>query len=542
MDLRALEICSSHFETYPEETAIIDVLTGLYNNRFRGCFVTDKDKKFLGYIPERRIIFSNESLFDVINGPISALKSLYISVPTVQAETTVSSVIDFIKESITERVVVTNEHNHIIGIITPKDIALKLVDLVKMRGVNVNEFREYHEQLSQCDIIEESNKYKDLFDNSPDMIHSVDIDGKIIEVNETECQQLGYTKKEFLELSISDIYAPEVLVEVNKGFERLKKEGKALEIESMVTTKSGGNIPVELSSCSVYDKSGAFICSRTILRDISERKKHQGVLENYIGELKVSKSLLKEEIDEITKIKQKLEETNKIKNELIAMVSHDLKNPLSTIIGIAGLLQESDFDEETVKDFAQRISNQGNYALQLCHNLLQSYKIEAGSLVLHKENNDVIELLNRFVDDMSYMTKEKELNINSQFSFKNIHLLCDKDRFEQVIKNIFSNAIKFSPKKGTISLAFEINPKSQECTLKIIDQGPGLTQDEIDKLFEKSEQLKKKNLTGTGFGLAIANNIMQLHGGSIKVTSGPDTATTFALTFPHVLSYKPLEN
>ena len=232
---------------------------------------------------------------------------------------------------------------------------------------------------------------------------------------------------------------------------------------------------------------------------------------------------------DITKEKQLAQ----AKNDFVAMASHDLRTPLTAIKGYAVTLLRHDkrFDDTTQKEFLKVINSEIDRLSRLLDNLLNLSRLEAGRLEVRKDMVDFYEIVRKTVDvfKVSATKHEFAIDIPSDCS----HIYADQDRLEQVLNNLISNAIKYSPAGGTITINSRINGK--EWITSVSDQGTGIPKEQLAYLFERFHRVESKltrHVSGTGLGLFITRSLVEAHGGQIWVESEVGHGTTFYFTLP----------
>ena len=236
-----------------------------------------------------------------------------------------------------------------------------------------------------------------------------------------------------------------------------------------------------------------------------------------ITEKKLAEELIKKE-------NKKLMELSKMKTDLISRVSHELKTPLNSIYGGSQILLNLHKDSmcSEALEFIEMINKGGRRLKSLIENLLDISRIESNKLSLNLQKENLIEIMKECIDDIKYMLSGRQLNL--ELNFKNtIYIEVDKLRIEQVITNLVSNAIKNTPSYGTISL--NLKEANDSIYIEVKDTGVGLTEEDMDKLFKKFGKIERYgqkleiDTEGSGLGLFISKQIIDLHGGAIWVES-----------------------
>jgi len=235
----------------------------------------------------------------------------------------------------------------------------------------------------------------------------------------------------------------------------------------------------------------------------------------------------------ILEYQQKLIELDDQKNKLLGMVAHDLRNPLTSIQGFSQLLINGGLDEETEKEFLTIIQQVSREMLGTLNDLLDISKIESGKFDLHLNQHDLADLLRYRVRLNTINAQQKNLNITQTIP-DHLVWLFDQDRMTQVIDNLISNAIKYSPPNTTIQVSLQ-TLKNAWVEIAVQDQGSGIPLDKQDKLFSTFQKAGVKPTGGeksTGLGLAIVKKIVETHQGYVGVESKPGHGSRFYVVLP----------
>jgi len=230
---------------------------------------------------------------------------------------------------------------------------------------------------------------------------------------------------------------------------------------------------------------------------------------------------------------KQLTETERVKRELIAMISHDLRTPLTSVQGTLTLLSNNVYGElpEQARVNAQRAESDVARLIRLSNQLIDVEMIASGRLTVHKRAADLDEIVERSQDALSTFAVQHGVDV--KFSPSKIKVDVDSDRIVQVVVNLLSNAIKYSPADSVVSIS--IVEKDQAAKVCVTDQGRGIPKTHLSKVFEPFEQVQEsdaKEKGGKGLGLAICKMIVEIHGGKIGVDSEPGKGSTFWFTVP----------
>ena len=229
------------------------------------------------------------------------------------------------------------------------------------------------------------------------------------------------------------------------------------------------------------------------------------------------------------------QEAHVAKEQMLAIVSHDIKNPLSVIQLEAQMLirlSQSHLGHPLaakVQNQANRILNTTNRIKTLISDLLDKNKSTEGLTSLHKSQCEITQIFQEVFESNRCLIKEKNIAVRTMFP-EEVHLLVDKNKMYQVLSNLLCNAIKFTPYGGRIALGAE--ETEDDFLLSVSDSGPGLRESELNMVFEKYWTGEIIGRSGTGLGLYICKTIVEAHGGQIQVSNLPVCGSRFSFTIP----------
>jgi len=361
-------------------------------------------------------------------------------------------------------------------------------------------------------LMESEEKYRNLYKNSPNAVVLTDKNGVILDVNSSAEKILGYGKSElkgrnYIEFNMAN---PNQITAIKKMFKQVLKGVKPKHIELQIKKKNGNMIWILFQSSMV--KLNNEIIVECIAQDITDKKKAENLI------IEENKRLL---------------ELNKMKTELISRVSHELKTPITSIFGGTQILLEVYKDQTCSEalEFIELINRGGKRLKVLIENLLDASRIESEKLQLNLQKENIVEVIKNCISDNRYLANKRNMIVELNMP-EVVNTKIDKMRIEQVITNLLSNAIKNTPKKGIIKITLE--EKGVGIYFKIEDTGIGLTRKEMETLFLKFGKIERYgqkmdvDIEGSGLGLYITKEIIDMHGGHIWVESeGRNKGSTF---------------
>ena len=231
----------------------------------------------------------------------------------------------------------------------------------------------------------------------------------------------------------------------------------------------------------------------------------------------------------------RLKKLEKVREDFVANVTHEIKTPLTAIIGFIETLEAGAIKEEaTAKKFLHIISENAHRLGRLVDDLLTLSSIELGEMVLRFESVSIANVIDSVLPMFETKAAEKSLVIDKRISSELPLIWADRDKLAQILVNILDNAVKFTPSDGNISI-FAVKDDGGSVVVKVTDTGIGIQKSEIPRLgerFYRADKTRSRELGGTGLGLSIVKHLMKAHNGSIDIESQVGKGTTVSLAFP----------
>lgn len=370
--------------------------------------------------------------------------------------------------------------------------------------------------------LEDRLDYRKIYESSPILQRTVDKDGFILSCNTTYAKKLGYTKKQVIGKSIFDHTAEKSINILKSEIKKWKRTHEFLHKEIWLKRKNGKIFPTLLSGTSVYDINGKIVGRTISMIDLTEIYRER-------DEIKLKEEMASKQLDALKKL-------NLIKDEFMAMITHELKTPLAPIKGYADILLSEALGplNPTQKERLEIIRSSSNSLLKLISDILDSQKIELGQLVLHKEIQSLSQIIREAIDRMKPSAEKKGITITTDL-MSALFCYCDKIRIQQVLTNLIANALDFIPKQTGNIL---IKSYRQDGMAKIIvkDNGIGIAKSDLERIFVKFYQVDTKATRehgGTGLGLSVCEGIIENHGGRIWAESeGKGKGTSVHILLP----------
>lgn len=240
--------------------------------------------------------------------------------------------------------------------------------------------------------------------------------------------------------------------------------------------------------------------------------------------------------EELTLANEKLSALNVHKSQFLATMSHELRTPLTSIIAFAELLEEQLPEKEGINhQNIEEIKKNGEQLLVLINDLLDLAQIEAGRYQLHLETMDLVDVIESVERLVAPIAQKKAIDFSSTFLAEVPLFRADPEKIRRAVLNLADNAVKFTPHNGKVEIVVDFDEADGEVIIKVIDTGIGISTEGIPYLFERFRQLDSSNARryrGSGLGLALTKELLEMHGGWIKVDSKLEEGSTFILGLP----------
>jgi len=368
-------------------------------------------------------------------------------------------------------------------------------------------------------VIEEAirkreERYRTIIENTEDGYYEVDLKGGLIFFNDSICQISGYSKENLLEMPIQQILDEKSDRIVWDSFETIQKTGIAIKaVDWTLLRKNGEKRFVESSISLIRDANGQPAGFKGFLRDVTKRKRDEALRQEKVAAEAASKS----------------------KSEFLANMSHEIRTPLNSIIGLAELLMETDLSPSQKEDLS--VINAAAYSLlALINDILDFSKIEAGKLALETVCFPIRDFLGESLRIMASKAHEKRIELAFRVAPDVPEfLLGDPARFRQIVLNLVGNALKFT-EIGEVIVDVEREKKTDDTIdlhFSVRDTGIGIPKEKhsgIFGTFEQADGSTSRRYGGTGLGLAVSSQLVDLMGGRIWVESEPGQGSTFHFT------------
>jgi len=386
----------------------------------------------------------------------------------------------------------------------------------------MNDITESLENMERLAKSEE--KFSKAFNDSPSvLILSRVSDGKILEFNETLLKLSGYTREEVAGHTVKEMgfwNHPEERAEVMKQF---LIEGRIEEHDFEFRAKN--NVVLICRFSGEHLEVGGERCILVSLLDVTQWRKDEETIKALLARVEHDNG--------------ELRRLDKLKNEFISIVAHDLRTPLTSIIGYLRLLSDSRFGNLDVQqtEFVGLAYKNSRRLNNLVANFLDLSVMEQGELKLKTREIKLNEVVLEAIKALMNLAEVKHIRLIADFPETGPQVMADPDKMEQVYINLLGNAVKFTPQDGSITVGARRETREGHPGVLgwVKDTGPGVPTTEVDKVFEKFYQIdneETKMALGTGLGLTICRRIVEAHGGRIWVESVEGQGSNFMFFIP----------
>lgn len=394
---------------------------------------------------------------------------------------------------------------------------------------------EKHKQI----LLEQSEeRFRTLFETAEDLIFILDNEGKFVSVNSNGALKLDYSPKEMVGKHFLEFIDESDKVSIAKSFHEVLRSNKITTFESTFVSKYGRSVVFEINGRSTK-QAGNIAGMLGIGRNVTQRRSYEEKMKELNNKLIEANRLISIERDRAKQQLTILEELNRLKNEFVSNISHELRTPLASIIGFSETIaSDPEMPEEMKKEFNSIILSEGKRLAKLINDILDLSKIERGQIELTKVDFDITKVLADVIDTHLPIAKKKDIHLSAQIPEEEIIVFADKERMQQVFTGLINNAIKFTDKGGRIKLIAQ--NFTTEIEIIVSDTGIGIPEKDIPHIFEKFYRVSRPGteIPGTGLGLVLVKQIVDLHKGFITVQSEEEKGTTFVIKIPTSPNYR----
>lgn len=364
-------------------------------------------------------------------------------------------------------------------------------------------------------------RFRDTFEQAAVGMAEVSIDGRFLQANQRLCDIVGYTREQLQQLRFQDItWHEDRAADLVTAQRMLAGELSRGVLDKRYVRRDGSLVWVTITASLVRSPSGAPYYFVAVVQDITDRKRAQA---------------------DVEAARAQAEEANRLKDEFIATLSHELRTPLNAMLGWTHLLKSGLLPPDQHAKAVETIERNARAQARLLADILDVSRIVTGKLTLERHPTPLAPVVDRVIEDMRLTVMEKRLDVTFTRGEREAVVLGEPARLQQVVWNLVSNAVKFTPAGGRIELTLAVN--GAEVTLAVRDTGAGIAADFLPLVFDRFRQAdasSSRRHAGLGLGLAIVKHLVELHGGTVTAESpGPDRGAVFTVRLPLVAPARP---
>ena len=345
-----------------------------------------------------------------------------------------------------------------------------------------------------------------IVDSSEDAIISKDLNGIVQTWNTAAERMFGYTADEMIGQSITKIIPRERLGEEDTVLTRIRAGVPVAHFQTIRQRKDGSHVEISLSVSPIRTPSGTVIGASKIARDITVQQR----------------------------LSREAEEANRVKDEFLATLSHELRTPLNAVLGYTRMLRAGNLGADRQERAIDVIERNAALLHQLVSDVLDVSGIVTGKMRVRPVECDMTTIVRAACDSVRPTAETKGVRIRVETPETPVMVRCDIDRMQQVFWNLMANAVKFTPRGGSVSV--RLVEEDQLARATITDTGVGIKREALPLVFQRfwqAESVNSRQTGGLGLGLSLARHFVELHGGTITANSdGPGKGAAFTVTLP----------
>jgi len=381
-------------------------------------------------------------------------------------------------------------------------------------------------------------KFNLVLEASDDFIFILDNKGCFKIVNENGAAALDYATKDLIGRHFWEYVDPKSDKDIAASFNEILNSKDLTSFEATLTSRFGREVIFQITASAMcIDKKVVGLLG--VGKNITKIRANEEKVKELTIKLLEAKRLISIERKRADQSRSILEELNRLKNEFVSNVSHEMRTPLASIVGFSEtIVSDPNIQKETLREFNEVILKEGKRLANLINNVLDLSKIEGKGIVLSRSNFDIIRLLNSVIEESKKAIKDKGLTLTTDIPDGEVIVNGDEERLGLVFSGLFNNAIKFTEKEGRITISAQSLYKEFE--IIISDTGSGIPEKDLPKIFQKFYRVSRPGteIPGTGLGLVFVKQIVDLHKGIIIVDSEVNKGTSFVIKLPKGLKLK----
>jgi PAS domain S-box-containing protein len=352
-----------------------------------------------------------------------------------------------------------------------------------------------------------------IVESSDDAIVGKTTDGIILTWNKAAERLFGYSAEEAVGRSITMLIPPDRQDEEREILDRISRGERVIHFETVRLTKDGRRFDASLTISPIRDASGHIIGASKVARDISAQKRTEF----------------------------ELRDADRRKDEFLAMLAHELRNPLAPIRNSLTLLEQPGQSDGMVQHVRGILQRQVDHMVRLVDDLMEVSRMTQGKIELRRERLDLAAAIRGVLETSEPQAREGELALTLDLPSEPLFVDADPVRLTQIVANLLNNAVQYSDPGGKVRLS--ARGESGEAVVSVRDSGAGIPGDMLERIFEMFMQVpgvERRGRAGLGIGLTLVRSLVQMHGGSIRVESpGLGQGSTFTFRLPLAVAPAP---
>ena len=397
------------------------------------------------------------------------------------------------------------------GAIITVEITAHQLDFSGRRAELVMALDITERKLAEEALVESEDRYRDLVDNSHELMCTHDLEGRIISVNPWAARVLGYKQETLIGLDIREGLMPEYRHLFDDYLREIRENGFARGIMKVRTASGETRFWEYYNTLRTQGVESPIV--RGMAHDVTERRQ-----------------ALKREKE----ARLEAESANRLKDEFLSTLSHELRTPLTAIIGWSKLLIDGEVEPDKQPKAMETIARNARFQAQLIDDLLEVSRIITGKLRLEFSPCELRPVIEAVVEGLRPTAEAKAVRLELLLEPDVALIYGDVDRLRQVIWNLLSNAVKFTPRNGSVQV--KLQRTKSHVVIAVRDSGEGIKPDFLPHVFERFSQADGSTTRGhggLGLGLAIVRHLVELHGGAVRAESpGEGLGSTFVVSLP----------
>ena len=377
---------------------------------------------------------------------------------------------------------------------------------------------------TEQNILNSEAVFRSLFEQASIGLARISPSFHFEKVNRRFVEIMKYRSSELTGINIHSIFGDAINPLIDSFTNRAGTvQGGALTAEFICKTKETSNIWLNITMNPVMKTSSEPDYYILIIDDISHKKRVEAVLQKSREELEYANRIL--------------EEASRMKDNFLAGMSHELRTPLTSILGITEALQQGIYGDiqDEQNEALKLVTQSGEHLLSLINDILDVSKAAAGQMEIKKEVIDLMKVCNSALRMITPLAQNKNITINFSMIPTELMIEADPKRLKQIILNVLSNSIKFTPNDGNIGFLVTADINNNKILISIEDTGIGMSREHLIRAFEPFVQIDStlsRQIAGTGLGLSIVKSFTELHGGSVRIDSEPGRGTVVEIELP----------